>query len=278
MLLPFFRTCCLACLLLAIPLAALIVLGWAQDTSPSKDKSASAESITNSLEMKLVLIPAGKFTMGSPESEKDRRSTGEGQHEVEIKEPFFLGIHEVRVKDFRAFIEDDGYKTEAERAGDRHTWKNPTIDQAEDHPVLRVSWNDAQAFCAWLSKKEGKKYRLPTEAEWEYACRVGTKTRYYSGDDEDRLNEVANVRTSSTTPVGQFKANAFGLFDMHGNAYEWCEDLYEKGGSVRVFRGGSYEWCDYPGTCRSASRGGYEPSSRYGWLGFRVARDSSAAK
>ena len=271
MLLPSFRTRCLACLLLAIGLAALAVLTWAQD------KPGSKGSFTNSLKMKLVLIPAGKFTMGSPESEKGRH-TNEEQHEVEIKEAFFLGIHEVRVRDFRAFVEEDGYKTEAEKAGDKDTWKNALITQPEDHPVVRVSWNDAQAFCAWLSKKEGKKYRLPTEAEWEYACRAGTKTRFHSGDDLAGLKEVANFGNSFTTPVGQFKANAFGLFDMHGNVYEWCEDLYEKGISGRVIRGGGYDWCDYPANCRSAFRTWNEPSKRYAWLGFRLARVSSGAK
>jgi formylglycine-generating enzyme required for sulfatase activity len=227
--------------------------------------------------MKLTLIPVGTFTMGSPESEEGRY-TNEDRHEVEIKEPFFLGTHEVRVRDFRAFVADAGYQTEAERAGDKDTWKNqPT--QADDHPVVKVSWNDAQAFCAWLSRKEGKKYRLPTEAEWEYACRAGTTTRYYSGDGVEGLREVANVGSNSTTPVGQFKANAFGLFDMHGNVYEWCQDLYEKGGTGRVHRGGGYDWCDYPEKhCRSAFRGRYEPSSRYHWLGFRVARNWSGAK
>jgi formylglycine-generating enzyme required for sulfatase activity len=272
MLLSTFRDRCLACLLLASPLVALAFLAWAQDKPPSK------VSFTNSLKMKLVLIPAGKFTMGSPKSEKGR-SANEEQHAVEIKEPFFLGIHEVRVRDFRAFVEDDGYKTEAEKAGGKDTWKTALFTQTEDHPVVRVSWNDAQAFCAWLSKKEGKKYRLPTEAEWEYACRAGTKTRFYNGDDLAGLKEVANVGNSSTTPVGHFKANAFGLFDMHGNVYEWCEDRYEKGGSGRVIRGGSYDWCDnIPANCRSAYRTWNVPSVRYGWLGFRVARDSADAK
>ena len=272
MLLPSFRTSRLACVLLAIPLAALAILGCAQD------KPRSKESFTNSLEMKFVLIPAGKFTMGSPESEKGRH-TNEVQHEVEIKEPFFLGIHEVRVRDFRAFVEDDGYKAEAEKAGDKRTWTNPEIAQAEDHPVVLVSWNDAQAFCAWLSKKEGEKYRLPTEAEWEYACRAGTKTRFHNGDDDDAgLREVANVGNSTTTPVGQFGPNAFGLFDMHGNVYEWCEDLYEKGDAGRVIRGGGWDWCDYRGNCRSAFRGRYEPSKRLNYLGFRVARVSSGAE
>src|SRR5260370_36476515 len=175
MLLTSFRNCCVACLLLVIPLAVLGLLDLGK-AHPRADNPRSKE-VANSLQMKLVRIPAGKFMMGLPESEKAPLK----QHEVEIKEPFFLGMHEVRVQDFRAFVEDDGYQTEAEKAADQNTWKNPAITQAEDHPVVLVSWNDAQAFCTWLSKKEGKKYRLPTEAEWEYACRAGTKTRRYSG-------------------------------------------------------------------------------------------------
>jgi formylglycine-generating enzyme required for sulfatase activity len=272
MVLTSFRIRYLACLLLAIPLAAIPILGWPQD------KPRSKEYFTNSLEMKLALIPAGKFMMGWPESEKSR-SPNEKQHEVHIKEPFYLGIHEVRIRDYRAFVEDDGFKTEAEKAGDKDTWKNALLSRTEDHPVSYVSWNDAQAFCAWLTKKEGKKYRLPTEAEWEYACRAGTKTRYCSGDDVVGLKEFANFGYYTTTPVGQFKPNAFGLFDMHGNVYEWCEDLFKiKGDSYRVFRGGSYDWCDYPESCASASRGADGPSKRHDWVGFRVARDSSGAK
>jgi formylglycine-generating enzyme required for sulfatase activity len=164
-------------------------------------------------------------------------------------------------------------------AGDKTTWKNAILSQSEDHPVVCVSWNDAQAFCAWLSKKEGKKYRLPTEAEWEYACRAGTRTRYHSGDDEAGLREVANVGSYTTTPVGQFKANAFGLFDMHGNVYEWCQDLDETGGLGRAVRGGGWDWCDDPEKhCRSACRSWQEPSKRLSYLGFRVARDWSGAE
>jgi formylglycine-generating enzyme required for sulfatase activity len=272
MLLPNFRTRCLPCLFLGIALAALAAFAWAQD------KTRPKEPITNSLQMKLVLIPAGKFTMGSPETEKGRYDN-EAQREVEIKEPFYLGIHEVRVRDFRAFVEDAGYKTEGEKAGDNDTWKAAMPDQTEDHPVSKVSWNDAQAFCEWLSKKEGKKYRLPTEAEWEYACRAGTTTRYSFGDDFETLREVANVASSWTMPVGKFKANAFGLYDMHGNVYEWCQDLCKEGGTDRIYRGGGYGFCDYPEKhCRSAFRGGYAPSSRHDWLGFRVARDATEGK
>jgi formylglycine-generating enzyme required for sulfatase activity len=257
--------------LLAIPLAVLAVFAWAQD------KPRPKESFTNSLEMQLVLIPAGKFMMGSPESEKGH-APNETQHEVHINVAFFTGIHEVRVRDFRAFVDKDAYQTEAEKAGEKTTWKNAIAAQTEDHPVVRVSWNDAQAFCAWLSQKEGAKYRLPTEAEWEYACRAGTKTRFYSGDDLDGLREVANVGYYTTTPVGQFKANAFGLFDMHGNVYEWCQDLYEQKDSGRVIRGGGWDWCDRIENCRSAYRGSQEPSKRLNYVGFRVARDASGAK
>jgi RNA polymerase sigma factor (sigma-70 family) len=236
------------------------------------------EPITDTLKMKLVLIPAGKFTMGSPASEKGRYDN-EVQHEVEIKEPFYLGIHEVRVRDFRAFVEDAGYKTEGEKAGDKVTWKAAMPDQTQDHPVSKVSWNDAQAFCEWLSKKEGKNYRLPTEAEWEYACRAGTKTRYSFGDDFETLKEAANVASSFTMPVGKFKANAFGLYDMHGNVYEWCQDLYEKGSTNRIHRGGGYGFCDNSEKhCRSAFRGAYTPSSGHDWLGFRVARDAEGGQ
>jgi formylglycine-generating enzyme required for sulfatase activity len=268
MLLPSFRIGRLACLIVAVPLAALALLARAHD------KPQTEKTFTNSLGMKFALIPAGKLVMGSPQSEEGR-SKDEEQHEVEIKQPFFLGIHEVRVRDFRAFVQDDGYKTEAEKAGDKDTWTNALMTQTDDHPVVRVSWNDAQAFCAWLSKKEGKEYRLPTEAEWEYACRAGTKTRFHSGDDYAGLKEVGNFGYYSTMPVGQFKANAFGLFDMHGNVYEWCEDLYEEGGPGRVIRGGGWDWCDSPVRGRSASRGWQGPSNRLNYLGFRVARVSS---
>jgi sulfatase modifying factor 1 len=263
-----FRNCCVACLVLGIPLAVLGLLVLGKD-NPRSDNPRSKEVFTNSLQMKLVPIPAGKFMMGLPESDKAPLK----QHQVEIKEPFLLGMHEVRVQDFRAFVEDDGYQTEAEKAGDQNTWKNPAIAQAEDHPVILVSWNDAQAFCTWLSKKEAKKYRLPTEAEWEYACRAGTTTRFYSGDDFEGLREVANVGYYTTMPVGQFKANAFGLFDMHGNVYEWCQDVFEQGNPYRVIRGGSWDWCDNRESCGSGSRTCRQPSQRHHYVGFRVARD-----
>jgi formylglycine-generating enzyme required for sulfatase activity len=153
--------------------------------------------------------------------------------------------------------------------------------------VVFVTWNDARAFCDWLSKKEGKQYRLPTEAEWEYACRAGSPSRFHFGNDEAELGQYAWYSENSkgqTHPVGQKKANAFGLHDMHGNVWQWCADWYDSAyyqnspkedpqgpntaGASRVIRGGS--WDDSPRLCRSAYRPCDAPSSRLSDLGFRV--------
>ncbi len=171
--------------------------------------------------------------------------------------------------------------------------------------MVNVSWNDAVAFCEWLSRKEGKTYRLPTEAEWEYACRAGTTTRYYSGDDPETLAKVGNVADTVygekipdrrytikasdgyvfTAPVGQFKPNAFGLYEMHGNAWQWCADRYDAeyyaksplndrtgpdSSSYRVLRGGS--WDTGANGARSASRYGDSADFRGDATGFRVSR------
>jgi formylglycine-generating enzyme required for sulfatase activity len=236
--------------------------------------------ITNSIGMKLVRIPPGEFKMGSGESAEataaffnktygeDLLSAGffkgeHPQHRVRITKPFYLGTYHVTRGQFRQFVKDSGYKTEAEKAhnpgawgwdpdkkefsfNEKYSWRNTGFDQTDEHPVVNVSWNDAVAFCKWLSKKENKTYRLPTEAEWEYACRAGTTTRYYSGDDPETLAKVANVADAAfkakypgekytikasdgyvfASPVGSFKPNAFGLYDMHGNAWQWCSDWY----------------------------------------------------
>jgi formylglycine-generating enzyme required for sulfatase activity len=172
---------------------------------------------------------------------------------------------------------------------DPWSWRNPGFDQKDDHPVLQVSRNDAQAFCAWVSKKTGKTVVLPTEAQWEYACRAGTQTRFSFGDEDADLGDYAWYARNSmdedkganmTHPVGQKKPNAWGLYDMHGNAEERCADYYgeyagagadptgPKGGSFHVLRGGS--WMNDPGRCRSANRFsvqlGQDSNS-----GFRVA-------
>jgi sulfatase modifying factor 1 len=273
-------------------------------------------SFPNSLGMDLLLVPRGKFLMGSPKGEEDRLDE-EIPHEVEITRPFYLGKHEVTVGQFRAFVKDANYKTEAEKDGKggrgfdgkefvqkpEFTWKNLHFAQADDQPVVVVSWNDAVAFCEWLSKKEGRTYRLPTEAEWEYACRAETKTRFHTGDKDDDLKAAGNTADATLkakwvdcfwamswndgypfmSPVGRFKANAFGLKDMHGNAWEWCSDWYGEdyygkspkqdpqgpaSGKERVARGGA--WSTQPKFCRSAFRDWHEPGYRSDCVGFRV--------
>jgi formylglycine-generating enzyme required for sulfatase activity len=269
--------------------------------------------------MKLKLIPAGSFKMGSPDSDIDADPDERPQHSVQITKPFYLGVHEVTRGQFRRFVDATGYRTDAETDGKggqgwngndnfeqapTYTWLNPGFQQTDEHPVVLVSWNDAVAFCAWLSRNESKTYRLPTEAEWEYACRAGTTTKYFCGDDPEGLAAVANVADGTarevfpawrptiaardgfihTAPVGQFHPNAFGLYDMHGNAHEWCRDSYEgryyrrspridpsgpSQGAMRVFRGGG--WVDAPGVFCSAERHGNPPSYRIAHLGFRVA-------
>lgn len=274
--------------------------------------------ITNSLGMRLAYIPSGTFAMGSPKDEPGRELQ-EQRHSVQLTKDFYVGVHEVTVEQFTEFVHDTAYKTEAERDGKgswgitatgkfeqhpQYNWKSPGFDQADDHPVVDVSWNDAKAFCDWLSKKEHRTYRLPTEAEWEYACRAGTHSAYWFGNDPQELAKAGNVADASsrqkfsawslgiresdgslyTAPVGQYQPNRFGLFDMHGNVWEWCEDWYHKDtyadvqridpkgpdtGSTRVHRGGG--WSSAPERCRSASRISRDPSSYRGcYLGFRV--------
>ena len=144
--------------------------------------------------MRLALIPAGEFQMGSPDNDKDAESKEKPRHLVRITKPFYLGVYEVTRGQFHQFVAESGYRTEAEKdrkgalgwneemkkieQNARFTWQNPGFQQTDDHPVVNVSWKDAVAFAAWLSRKEGKNYRLPTEAEWEYACRARSKTRY----------------------------------------------------------------------------------------------------
>ncbi len=209
---------------------------------------------TNSIGMKMVLIPAGEFTMGSNDNEDSDNE--KPPHRVRITKPFYLGQFHVTVGQYRQFVEQSGYTPSVLVAG--VSWKTAFPSQPDDCPVVNVSWNDAQAFCDWLSKKEGKAYRLPTEAEWEYACRAGTQAKWSFGDDEGKLGDYAwfsgNSR-SHTHPVGQKKPNAWGLYDMLGNACEWVRGLVRQKllrfisvedpvgqyfGPLRVLRGGSW--------------------------------------
>ncbi len=288
---------------------------------------------TNTIGMKLAVIPAGEFFMGSTPLQihqvrrsdlsfrKDWEREEQPQHHVQISRPFLLGAHEVTRGQFREFVRSTRYITDAQRdakggmgfdaatgefkQSPQFNWENTGFVQSDDHPVVNVSWNDAVAFCQWLSRKEKIAYRLPSEAEWEYACRAGTTTLYSYGDDSEGLSAVANVSDASarekfsswsgirgadghvfTAPVGAFQPNAFGLCDMHGNVWEWCRDWFGQSyyakspekdpsgpetGTVRVFRGGS--WYDAASLCRSAFRYWDVPTYRDYFLGFRVAAD-----
>jgi sulfatase modifying factor 1 len=235
------------------------------------------KQMTNSLGMELRLIPAGKFIMGSPENEAGRLPR-EKQHEVTLSRSYYMGSTEVTQAQWKAVMGE-----------------NPSFVEGDDHPVETIPWAKAIEFCRKLSEKEGAKYRLPTEAEWEYACRAGTTTPFYTGatitTDEANYDgrrsydngEKGEFR-DETTPVASFAPNAWGLHDMTGNVREWCADWYGEyptnavtdptgpaDGTKRVIRGGC--WMTAPAVSRSANRGGTEPVGWYFNFGFRVVRD-----
>lgn len=233
----------------------------------------------------LVVIPVGSFVMGSPADEEGHLGGEEPRHEVGIFRSFAIGVHVVTFDDYERFAASKG--THAYGCKDLGVLNGP---------VINVSWNDAIEYCLWLSKQTGQRYRLPSEAEWEYCCRAGTTTAFHFGSQID--SDLANFDARKTydgappgeyrrqtTPVGSFPANAFGLYDMHGNVWEWCQDrhhadyqgapddaaAWESGSSeIRVIRGGSWEFG--PAYCRSASRYGRATDARYSFVGFRVCR------
>ena len=245
-------------------------------------QAQSPKEITNSIGMKLVLIPKGTFMMGSPETEKGRQEN-ETQHEVTISKDYYLGVHEVTQAQYETVMGKNPSHFQGAIVGNENA----------DLPVENVSWDDAVEFCKKLSdlpeeKKAGRLYRLPTEAEWENACRAGSKTAYLFDDEEGLLPEYGwfNRNSSNRThTVGLLEPNAWGLYDMHGNVWEWCSDWYveypqgavrnptgPKVGSDRVCRGGS--WNGVASYCRSALRYWYVPSFRNNYLGFRLALSS----
>jgi len=223
---------------------------------------------------------------------------------------FYIQTTQVTVGQWRQFAKDAGYKSEAETGGGAYIWTGsewkkqkgiywdkPGFAQIDSHPVTCVSWNDAQKLIEWLSKKEGKVYRLPTEAEWEYACRAGTTTPFAFGNclSTNEANYNGNYPLQGcpkgeyrgkTIPVASLKANAWGLYDMHGNVWEWCEDWYgdyptgsvvnpagPNSGADRVLRGGS--WSSIAKYCRSAYRSRlFAPGDRLGSAGFRLVLPS----
>ena len=228
----------------------------------------------------MVVVPAGSFMMGSPESEEDRLEEEGPVHRVTFARPFAVGVYEVTFDEWEACVAGGGG---CEEPYDMR-WG------AGSRPVITVSWEDAQAYVKWLSRKTGKEYRLLSEAEWEYVARAGTTTRYWWGDAIGRNRANCGHCGSrwdgeKTAPVGSFSANPFGLYDVHGNAWEWVEDCWNDGyrgapsdGSVwetgncgiRVLRGGS--WNDPPTNLRSANRIWGSTGFRNYDAGFRVAR------
>jgi formylglycine-generating enzyme required for sulfatase activity len=297
--------------------------------------------LSNSIGMKMVLLPPGEFTMGRTEEELDKiLAIIEGDPElkgmrggtlawsmlmmparrVRITKPFYMGACEVTVEQFRRFTEASGYKTEAEQ-GLNHgrpyqgrrplsTWRKPmawrpNYRQDEDEPVLQLCWNDCVAFCRWLSEKEGQEYCLPTEAEWEYACRAGTTTPWSFGDfdDFDRVaheyawwSDGGQGKHDRPRPVGLGKPNAFGLYDMHGNVWEYVADWWhrlsykeaplndptgpeiqsEKNDLRRIIRGSSFDWGRWGGNSAYRMRI-TQRSNQHPHMGFRVAMRISGA-
>ena len=263
----------------------------------------------------MVVVPAGSYRMGSPSYEQGRQENEGPVHEVTIAAPFAIGVYEVTVAEFRRFVDETGYSAysscwtyedgEVKDRADRG-WRNPGFGQSGRHPVTCASWDDAQAYAAWLLQETGEEYRLPSESEWEYAARAGTKTarpwgegesgqcRHANGGDasiKERYSDwewaVASCRDGHlhTAPVGSFAANGWGLHDMLGNVWEWTEDcwndsyagapsdgsVWEYGNcAVRVLRGGS--WFNGPSSLRAANRNRVTAGSRSDDIGFRVAR------
>lgn len=245
------------------------------------------QTFTNSLGMEFIRIPAGSFLMGSAEDDAAAFNIEKPQHEVTISEDFYLGKYEVTQEEWEDLMGSNPYTLDRSNPYYNLEGMKERITRP-NHPAT-VSWEDAQEFINRLNEKEGhKRYRLPTEAEWEYAARAGTITAYSFGDDKEDLDEYAwygeNFQTGGTHPVGQKLPNPWGLYDMHGNAWEWVEDHYSRDyynespavdptgptrGGEYVVRGGS--WHNTATSWRSAFRKGYEKDYRGISIGFRVA-------
>jgi formylglycine-generating enzyme required for sulfatase activity len=267
--------------------------------------------ITNSIGMKLTLLPSGKYTMGSPKTESER-DEDEIQHPVIITRPFYMGVCEVTQAEYQRVMEDNP------------SFFKESMGGGPSHPVEQATWREVRQFCQRLSdspeeKKAGRSYRLPTEAEWEYACRAGTTTAFHYGKSLSSMQANFNGNFSygnvekgpyleKTSPVGSYPPNSFGLYDMHGNVWEWCADWYDPDyyqksprenppgpaagivptgfafetsrpgntGFYVVVRGGS--WLEEGRGCRAAYRFRYMPNERFRLVGFRVVCNAPADK
>ena len=251
----------------------------------------------------MVVVPAGKFLMGSPDDEEGRWEDEGPQHQVTISKPFAVGKYEVTLGQFKEFINETRYKVrgmcEIYESGGWDlradlNWKNPGFEQTDDHPVVCVAWDDAKAYVKWLSEETGKKYRLLSEAEWEYVARASRTTAYHFGaaifQEQANYNEINN----GTVEVGQYRPNEFQLYDIHGNVAEWVEDCWHDdyrgapsngsawsegcdstedlaGVNTRILRGGA--WADSEVDLRSAIRFSTAAWFRHNIIGFRIVRD-----
>lgn len=253
------------------PVSVLVVL--ASLASVQGQEKAPTPTFTNSLGMKFVWIPPGTFMMGSAKTEKERKDD-EIQHRVTLTRGYYMGVYTVTQAQWTQIM-----------------GKNPSKFDGANLPVEQVDWNECQEFLKKLRELDKKPYRLPTEAQWEYACRAGTTTPFYFGQtlttDQANFNGKytygdgkKGIYREKTMPVGSFPPNAWGLYDMHGNVWQWCQDMFDNypkesvvdplgtTGENRVIRGGS--WIDNPLECRSAYRGGSKPTLRHSLVGFRV--------
>jgi formylglycine-generating enzyme required for sulfatase activity len=278
-------------------------------------KPGSGESFRDlDIGPEMVVIPAGRFLMGSPETEPERESWQKGtespQHEVIIPAALAVCKYAIMRGEFAAFVSATGHRTDGGayvwtgsewKLDPGKSWRDPGFEQTDNHPVVCLNWDDAQAYVTWLSEKTGKAYRLLSEAEWEYACRAGPDTPFWWGSSisPSQANYDGNFTYAGggskgeyrgkTVPVDQFQPNPWGLYQMHGNVWEWCADCWndsykDKPASLkatggpwttggcdrRVLRGGS--WSNLPQYRRSALRNWLNSSIRILDIGFRVAR------
>ena len=240
------------------------------------NKSYSLD-LDDGVSLTLMLIPAGEFLMGSDDSDADAQDNERPQHRVKLSHPFLMGATPVTQAQWRVVADYDVEDIELEA--------EPSHFKGDDLPVEQVSWEDATEFCKRLSKKTNKVFYLPSEAQWEYVCRAGTETAYHFGPQITA--ELANYggQAGQTTEVKRYSPNRWGLYDMHGNVWEWCQDYWHgnyngappdgsawvDGGDadLRVVRGGS--WFTLPESCRSACRNYFSPGDRYSDFGFRVS-------
>lgn len=333
--LKMFRVSCV----LLLPSLASFAATEAAPSEPASDSPVDTESpkalageVRSFGGAEFCWVPPGTFQMGGElrPAEVQRRYGKEGltkvewferehpSHPVTLSEGYWLGKTEVTVGQFRSFVNATGYQTEAEQQGKAwvfaecakgweeqpgHTWRNPGWTVAESEPVTCVSWNDVQAYIAWLNKGGTGRYALPTEAQWEYACRAGTQSPYYWGLDASEgagwLNAADQTKGPMdcswghafafedghwfVAPVGSYRANGWGLHDMLGNVLEWCADWHGRysgaaqtdpagaaSGEFRVLRGGS--WGNDPTFCRASSRNFSAPDNRGTGTGFRLLR------